>query len=74
MTLYQWDKKTHTEEVRGELMVVRPEVAVVWRFNETAAIIWMCFKQPASVVDVTQKLIDKYEVSQKEAEKEIVTA
>lgn len=63
-----FSKKTH-----GKYIAVISGRNNVFEFNETAGFIWNLLKKPISKVELIKKLCREYDVTEKQAEKDIIT-
>jgi PqqD family protein of HPr-rel-A system len=69
--MYERTAQLLEAEVADELLALDAEAGECFAFNEVAASIWRHLEQPASKDALREKLLDEYDVSPDQCDKEL---
>lgn len=58
-------------ELRGEAVILNLKTGVYYGLDSVGARIWELIKEPISIGDVCERLLDEYKVSQEQCELEV---
>lgn len=70
-TVSRNDRNLLVTEVKGDFVLMNTVNGDYWGFNKTTSDLWRFIEEPLTLKDITDKFLDKYDISEENCIKEI---